>query len=414
MMTGAVAGGLLGYLFHFIVSRQLSISQYGELQSLLSISIIFGVFNFALSYFAVKHTSVFAAHGDQVANLEFTNYFTSNIFKIAAIFLAVLLILSPALSKLLHFSSYLGFFVISFATFLSTMTIIYTEILRGWQEFILLSLAGIAMAFVKFATGAGLAYFSHQASIVSFSFFLAAFVGWYLARRWSRKRIASDSAWRNETGWKEKYFSEASTRKTAVSIFFFSLALILVSNLDILLVKYFSSAETTGYYGAFSLVGKIVLWLNLTVVAGMLPGACADGYSGKRPGKYDLLKSYGLMAAIALGLILAYYIMPDFIINLFFGKKYILDTQILWMFGVMSYLLSILTLEANLSFAKHDFRVVYFLVATVLLMTGGLAKYHTNLEQIALTLSASFSLGYLSAIMLHLSPEKRSLSATSS
>jgi hypothetical protein len=98
--------------------------------------------------------------------------------------------------------------------------------------------------------------------------------------------------------------------------------------------------------------------------------------------------------------------MPNFITNIFFGKKYVLDTQVLWMFGLMSYLLSILTLEANLSFAKHDFRVVYFLAATIFLMIGSLAKYHASLEQIVLAMSASFLLGYFSVTMLNLSHEK--------
>ena len=406
MMTATVVGGLLGYLFHFVVSRQLSVSQYGELQSLLSLSIIFGVFNSALSYFAVKYASVFAAHDDRAANLGFSDYFTSKIFKFAGILLVVLIISSPILSRLLHFSSYLGFFVISFATFISAMAIIYSEILRGWQEFVLLSLIGIITAVTKLVSGAVLACLSHKASVVSFSFLAIALINWYLMKRWYRKKIANAENPDNSIDWKEKYFPEANAKKTVVSIFFFSLALILVSNLDVVLVKYFSSAEMTGRYGAFALIGKIVLWLNLSVVGVMLPGAIADGHSGKRPEKHDLLKSYGLTTFIALGLISAYYLMPNFITNIFFGKKYVLDTQVLWMFGLMSYLLSILTLEANLSFAKHDFRVVYFLAATIFLMIGSLAKYHASLEQIVLAMSASFLLGYFSVTMLNLSHEK--------
>lgn len=414
MMAGTALGGFIGYIFHFIVSRQMSIAQYGELQSLLSASIIFGVLNSALSYFAIRHTSVFAAHNDQAANQEFIDYFSPKIFKIAAILLLALLILSPALSTLLHFSSYLGFFVISVATFISTMTIIYSEVLRGWQDFIALSLIGIIMAVVKMATGSGLSFVSHKASVVSFSILLSAISGWLITKRWSRKKTTGSISEGNPANRKEKYFSEASTKKTAIYIFFFSLALILVSNLDVILVKYFSSAETTGYYGAFSLIGKIILWFNLVVVGVMLPGACVDGYGGKRLGKKNLLESYGLMTILAFGLILLYYLIPNFIVNLFFGEKYIIDTQILWIFGVMSYLLSILTLEANLSFAKHDFRVIYFLALTVLLMVAGLAKYHSNLEEIALALSASFLVGYLSVTIFNLSHEKKRLKATNS
>ena len=138
-MSGTLVSGLLGYAFHFIVSRQISVAQYGELQSLLSFLIIFGVFNSALSYFTIKHTSVFAAHGDREANREFTKYLIPRVFKLTLIILLVYFVASPFLARFLHFSSALGFLVVSLATFFSTMTIIYFEILRGWQKFFFLA-----------------------------------------------------------------------------------------------------------------------------------------------------------------------------------------------------------------------------------------------------------------------------------
>ena len=287
-MAGTLVSGLLGYAFHFVVSRQISIAQYGELQSLLSIMLIFGVFNSALSYFVIKHTSVFAAHQDFEANREFTSYLSSRVFKLTLAILLILLIASPLLASFLHFSSTIGFIVVSLATFFSTMTVIYFEILRGWQKFFFLSVAGVATAFVKFASGAILAFFSHNTAAVSFSLLLAAFAGWYLAKYWSQKKITGGNIPGSGTGWKHKYFSGTDIRRSAMNILFFSLALILVSNLDVILVKYFSSAETAGYYGAFALLGKIVLWLNLSVAGVLLPDACADGHTGKRPDKKTL------------------------------------------------------------------------------------------------------------------------------
>jgi len=407
MMVSAGAGGLLGYLFHFVVSRQLPISQYGELQSLLSLFLIFGIFNSALSYFVVKHTSVFAAHKDHEANREFAEFLSEKVSRLALALFVFLFVVSPLLAKLLHFSSLVGFWVIGLATFFSTLAVIYQEILRGWKEFAFLGLVGIFAALIKFIAGASLAYFFHRASAVSFSFLLMALTSWYLAKYWSRKKIKKgEEGSQKKTSWKEKYFSEVSLQKTALKIFFFSLTLVLVSNLDILLVKYFSSAETAGYYGAFSLIGKIILWLNLAAVSVALPGACVDGYKGKRLGKKSVLKVYFLMTALALGFLLVYYLVPEFIINLFFGKKYVFEPRLLWLFGVMSFLLSLLTLEANLSFARHDFRVVYLLVATGGVMIGSVATYHQNLKEIVAAFSLSFLVGYLSIFALNWFCEK--------
>lgn len=415
MMASVVGGGVLGYLFHFVVSRQMPVSQYGELQSLLSLFLVFGVFNSALSYFVVKHTSIFAAHEDYEANREFAEFLSEKVSRLALALLFFLFVISPLLAKLLHFSSLVGFLVISLATFFSTLAVIYQEILRGWKEFVFLGLAGIFAALIKFAAGASLAYFFHRAAAVSFSFLLMALASWCLAKYWSGRKIKrGEKISQKKTGWKEKYFSEASLRKTAVNIFFFSLILVLVSNLDILLVKYFSSAEMTGYYGAFSLIGKIILWLNLAVVSVALPEACVDGYRGKRLDKKSVLRVYFLMTTLALGFLLTYYLAPELIINLFFGKKYVFEPHLLWLFGVMSFLLSLLTLEANLSFARHDFRVVYLLVATGGGMIGSVATYHQNLKEIVLALSLSFLAGYLSVSFLNWFCEKKRLETESS
>ncbi len=401
-MAGTLISGLLNYAFHFAVSRQISIAQYGELQSLLSAMLIFGVFNSALSYFTIRHTSIFAAHRDFEANREFINYLASRVFKITLLILLLLFAISPLLAHLLHFSSAIGFVIVSIAIFFSTMTIVYFEILHGWQKFFSLSLIGIAGALAKLVSGTILAFLSPKTVIVSLSFLISSFVNWHLAKYWSKKEIGIGNTPKLGTDWKNKYFSETNIRRSAIKIFFFSFALILVSNIDILLVKYFSSPETAGYYGAFALLGKIILWLNLSVASVLLPEACTDGHLGKRPRKKYLFSSYFLMILLALGITTIYYIAPKLVINIFFGNKYLFNAQILWLFGVMSFLLSILTLEANLSFAKQDFRVVYLLTATLILMIASLAQYHTDLRQIVLALSGSFLVGYILILILNL------------
>jgi O-antigen/teichoic acid export membrane protein len=404
-MTGTLLSGLLGYAFHFVVSRQISIAQYGELQSLLSAFVIFGVFNSALSYFVIRHTSVFAAHDDREALKSFVDYVSPKIFWFTLLLLLCLFVASPLLASLLHFSSYIGFFAISLSTFFLTLTVIWSEILRGWEDFFLLSAVGIATTFVKFGTGSVISFFSQKAAIISFSILFSSLVGWYLAKYWCRKKISGTCT--HESEWRDKYFSQTNIRKTAIHIFFFSLTLILVSNLDVILVKYFSSPEMAGHYGAFALLGKIVLWLAIPVTSVALPEACTDGHLGKRLDKKSLLKSYGLMTLIGLLAILAYYLAPNIIVNLFFGKKYIIETHILWLFGLMSFLLALLTFEANLSFAKQDFRVVYILAATLILMIVSVTVYRANLQEIVLSFSFSYLLGYASITILNLLSERR-------
>lgn len=407
-LTSTFLGGLLGYLFHFFIARRLSISQYGELQTLLSIFTIFSVFASALTYFAIKHASVFATHNDYEASREFTKYLAKKVARTAFGLFLFFLILSPLLNYILHLSDVLGLVAVGLTIFFSALAVVYQETLRGWQEFFLLGVIGLATAIVKLVSGVSLAIVFPKASAVSFSLLAAALLGWYLMKLYSRKKIGTEIQSRDEENWKEKYFSESNIRKTAFLIFIFSLGIALVSNLDMILVKNLTSPQTAGYYGALSLLGKIILWLNLAVIGVILPGACAQGYSGKRPDSKHLLISYGLVLIISLALIAVYYLAPQVTIKMLFGEKYLSQAGNLWLFGIMAFLLSLLSLEANLSFAKNDFRVAYFLGGVVIAMTLGIAKYHSNLREIVLAINMAFLLGFFAILMLNLFQEQKS------
>ena len=69
-----VISGVLGYLFHFSVSRKLPVSQYGELQSLISILSILGLFSAAISNIVLKYSSIFAGQNDKESNYQFFKY----------------------------------------------------------------------------------------------------------------------------------------------------------------------------------------------------------------------------------------------------------------------------------------------------------------------------------------------------
>ncbi|MFA6193718.1 MAG: hypothetical protein WC726_02560, partial [Parcubacteria group bacterium] len=87
-MSGTLLAGLLGYLFHFLVARKLSVSEYGEVQSVFAFVAMSGVLASGFSYFVIKYSSLFAAKNDYAANSEFISYLNKKILKIIAAILA--------------------------------------------------------------------------------------------------------------------------------------------------------------------------------------------------------------------------------------------------------------------------------------------------------------------------------------
>ncbi len=248
---GTFFGSLANYFYHFVISRRVTVVEYGEFQNLLAFFAIFSVLNSALSYFVIKYVAVFAEHKDYASSREFTSLLISKVTKLAAIFLLAIFMISPLLKNIFHYASIWGLFIIGTAVFVSTISVVYMEVLRGWQKFFILTLFGVVAAIVKLLSGISLAIIYKSAAAVSFSLLLAALTGCFLSKIYCQKKIGIAGGNSGTAAWQKKYFSDTSLKKTAVKIFIFSLGVVLVTNLDIVLVKLLVSPEMAGYYGAY-------------------------------------------------------------------------------------------------------------------------------------------------------------------
>jgi len=402
-LTGAFLGGLLGYLFHFVVSRQLTVAQYGELQAVSSLAAFFGVFSAALSFFIVKYSSVLALHNDRKGQVHFLELiakkFRMPVFGIIVVFAAI----APFLKKFLHLSDYFGLFSIGLSVILGIYFSFYLNVLQGWKNFFALAAVGTATAAAKFFSGWAFAAFIPSASFAAFSFLVSAAAGLFLAkayfrRQWPPPREKEE----NENNWRENYFSGESFRKSFFQIFFFSLALAAVGNLDIIAVKNVASAETAGYYAALGVLGKILLWFNLAVVATLLPDAFSSGHTKKPVESRLVLSSYALIFCLSVPSIFFFRFFSDFPVRLLFGGKYVAVSRELWLFGLMAAVLSCFLLEAKLSMARKDFRATWLLGISAVLLASLVFWRHDTLREIASLVTLSFFIGWISVFFFNL------------
>jgi len=401
-MTSAVLGGLLGYLFHFTVSRQLSVAQYGELQAITSLSIFLGVFSTALSFFIIKYSSVLASRNDREGQFHFLQFifkkFQRPVFAIFLIYLALI----PLLKHILRLSDYLGLAAIGFSIVLFLFSAFYLNAFQGWKKFFALGVIGTASVAVKLAAGWVLARLFATASAVSFSILISAVCGWLLAEYWSRRQWQAEKSHGTGNDWRQTHFSGESFKKSFFQILFFSLALAAAGNIDILIVKNIADAETAGYYAALSILGKVIMWLNLAVVGVLLPDAFSLGYARKPADSRAVLGSYALISFVSLPALAVYYIFSGSLVRLLFGEKYAFVSGNLWLFGLMALFLSLLFLEAKLAMARHDFRSTWFLGAAAAVLAFSIVFHHADLKEIVASVIFSFSLGWVMILGLNI------------
>lgn len=406
-VMGTLFTGSLGYLFHFLISRKLSVAEYGELQSLLALLGIVGVFGSALSYFVIKYSSAFAEQNDFGANRAFIEWVNSQIYKLIIVFLVLFALASPFIHGYLKLSGFSGVIAVGFAVVFGILTTVYIAVLVGWQDFLSVNIIGAFGSFLKLFFGFFIAIFFAKASFVIFSVFIASIGGWFLARFFAGRKFFKEPAEQIQIDWKAKYFPDLKIRKIILPIFIFSLMIALLSDLDVLLVKNLTSPEITGYFGALKILGKIILWINLAIVAVVLPAACAEGHRGQSISLKKLLGAYGLIIFTSGCATLIYFFFPEFTINLFFGAKYVVFKSDLWLFGIMALILSLLMLEANIAYARHDFKISYILGFSALLMTIFIYLFHDTIRQTAVGIIFAVFAGYFFALILNLLHRKK-------
>lgn len=406
-VMGTLFTGSLGYFFHFLVSRKLSVAEYGELQSLLALLGIVGVFGSALSYFVIKYSSAFAEQNDFGANRAFIEWVNSQIYKLIIVFLVLFALASPFIHNYLKLSDFAGVIAVGLAVVFGIFTTVYIAVLVGWQYFLSVNVIGAFGSFLKLFFGLVIAIFIAKASFVIFSVFIASIGGWFLARFFARRKFFKGPSEQIQIDWKAKYFPDLKIRRIILPIFIFSLMIALLSDLDVLLVKNLTSPEITGYFGALKILGKIILWINLAIVAVVLPAACAEGHRGQSISLKKLLGAYGLIVFVSSCATLIYFFFPEFIINLFFGAKYAVFKGDLWLFGIMALILSLLMFEANIAYARHDFKISYILGFSALLMAILIYLFHNTIRQTAIGIIFAVFAGYFFALILNLLHRKK-------
>jgi O-antigen/teichoic acid export membrane protein len=403
-LSSIVIGGALGYLFNFMLARNLTVAQFGEFQSLVSIMMIFSVLTSAFSYFIIKYSAVFAIHNDKNGQLRFIDFLKQKFSLPALLSLVLFVAMLPLIKSGLHLEDYWGIVMVGMTLLLSFYASFYSNSLQGWSSFTVLSFIGVAAAIAKLASGYLVMILFPGSSSAVLSFLVSVFVVWQLAKYFIEKRwdIGNIENKKIDDSWKEKYFSEVNFKKSFINILFFSAGLMALGNLDIIIVKNIVDAQTAGYYGALSVLGKIILSLNMAFIGVLFPDACADGYRQQPAKIQSVIGSYFLVVGMSLPVVAVFYFYPGTVIRSLFGDKYLDIASNLWIFGVMAFFLSFITLEAKLALARHDFRSTWILIATALIFSGGIYWQHDSLKSIILAVTFSLAAGWMGIMALNL------------
>ena len=156
-----------------------------------------------------------------------------------------------------------------------------------------------------------------------------------------------------------------------------------IANCDVVLAKIFVSPREAGQYAALATIGKMVVFLPAAVAVIVVPRTTRAGISGPERARVLRLAAL-LVGGAALAAIIPAALAPSFVVQTMFGARYLAGAS-----GVLPIVcagggLALLYLLVTFTVAIEDARWTWLLVAGVALQVVSIAAFHGSPAQIAL------------------------------
>lgn len=399
LLSSSIILYLTSYLYQFYNSRALGPIDYGILATFFSILYIFGVIPSFIQMSITKFTLEFI-HKKEFDKLKYL--INRSFIKLPIYFLFVCIsfyILNFLISKIFNFSfvdyfisdflkmpkeSFLILFIIMIFYLLVAIT---RGVLQGFKFFKKLGLnlsleglikLGFAILFVSIGFGVSGAVLALLVSSISV----------FLLTLWQI---------RNSFKYDSKKFETKHIYISSIPFFVTFLVLTLIYNLDMILIKHFFEAQEAGYYGVLSTLGKIIYFSTFPIIQVMFPISSEEKIKNKKNSDSLLMKSTLIVFLISSIITLLYFLFPSFIINLLFGKDYLIISNLLGGFGIFMILFSLCNLFAFYNLSINRWKFIFFLSITPFLEILLICLFHESLKQILFSL---ISLSLITLILL--------------
>jgi len=366
ILTVAITvSNLFNYLYQVFMGRFLTQKEYGELLALLSllyvVSVLFDTIN-------ASATKLSASYGDSRKLVSKGSFL---ILVTGFLLYFFLLVVSVPLSGFLNIQKLSYFSLVFLSVPLGMLLSFYQGILRGLQEFGNLAISLSSWAVFKFVVGLALVLggLGVVGGILGFpiaSLFTIFLTLVFIGRKTEASEIES-----------AKPLDLRDFLRYSKFAFLVMLSYASLWNLDVVLVKHYFPPTIAGQYSAISVVGRIALFSTKAVGLVVLPEVTRSGKNWKM-----LLKALEF-TLIVLGMILVlYYLVPEFVLNLFYGSKYADLTPYIWKYGLAMSFLGMVNVMMNYGLATNNFKIVYCMIFGVLMEILGIMLYHGSIEAV--------------------------------
>ena len=370
--VGAMIIAVLNYAYHPILSRMLSVDEFGEVQALISIflqlSIMLGIFGNIVINLTVNSTQ--ESDKSSIINQLYKIAFVSSLVLTGSIIL-----FTPILNNFLQFESTFSLWILAISFPMSISFTFRMFFLQGKSDFTKKSLVGILFAFLRvfFAViliWLGFAVFGAMASITIATLLSLIYV-YYLTKNNLKLSLKQKVIW-NKKLLKEFKFGGLVLIATSFVTFLYTA--------DMIYVKHFFTPEQAGFYGGITIIARTVFFVTGSVGA-VLIASIKIKNSFKQ--NFKILKKGFLIFLLLGGSCTAVFaIFPEFVINIMIGSRYVDYAYLLPKMSFLLFFASMINLVTMFFLALRKFIIIYVALISAIFINLIIWLNHATMSSI--------------------------------
>lgn len=377
-----LTGAALNFLVHPILARFLSVVEYGEYQSILSILMFFSIVS--IVYYTMMTKAISTAR----TIVDLKHIYKHGMRRGILLGLIVCLVLSmiiPFLSPLLRLTSVSLLPILLFALFWTLPFNINQAVINGTQQFTAFAVGNFSeQGFRLFWILVFISAFGWRLPGVAFALGLGTVCAFFVSRVFVRRSLTTSVT--------DPSVAELEIKMPELLLIScFALSTQFVINFDMLFVKAVFSPNEAGYYGALLTIGRIVFFLGYASSITLLPVVAR--MKSKRNGQvfHALLKALSLSILLALPGVLVFSLFSKSAVLLLFGPSYLPIASFVPLFTLIMLLLALINILAQFFLALNRRDGLVILLGGIFLEIALFLWRHESLEQIVGHLALVFT-----------------------
>jgi len=374
MMLGNVAS----FFYQAFMSRTLSVEEFGILNALLSLCTIISL------PVQTLHTTIAGVTSHLKARQAYNNISKLFYSMLLKVFMAgicgiiIFVLFSGYLQDFLKVPSIYPLLIVGILALLTFLLSVNLGVLQGLQSFNYLGINTGLEGLLKLTFGMSLVYsgLGIEGAIggIALGIFTVFFVSAIVLR-------SSLFKLRPQTPINEPQTYTLGGFLYSVPVLIAFLCFTILTNIDLVLVKHFFSAEEAGSYAVAAILGKAVLFMPGAIVLAMFPMA-AESHALKADSYHFLKRSLAFASLLSGTGVLAYILVPELLVTTLMGAKHASTAHLVRYYGIAMFPFVFINIFMFFNLATHRLRFLYALIVGSLAEILLIYAFHSSLQQV--------------------------------